>query len=95
MRFKREVASAILRELLTKDTCLASVPDVSHEDFVFHSSLLNDAGFIIAGVNYDYRETPFLAERITWDGYSRLSDFDEALGKEFDPKNFVRNLRRS
>ena len=92
MKFKREVASAILRELLTSNSSIEEVPDVSHDDFLFHSLMLKDAGLIVGGT--DFRGV-FEAERITWLGYARLSEFDEALGKEYDPKNFVRNFQRA
>lgn len=92
MKFKRDVAAAILRDLLTKNTMIEDVSDISHEEFVFHAGMLSDAGIIEAALLPDFSN--FQAQRITWFGYSRLYEFDEALGKEFDPKNFVRNFQR-
>lgn len=92
MMFKREIASAILRELLSKNTSINEVPGVSRDDLTFHTLMLRDAGLVLASMNHlDLYEI----ERITWLGYARLSEFDEALGKEFDPKNFVRNFQRA
>lgn len=92
MMFKREIASAILRELLSKNTSINEVPGVSRDDLIFHTLMLRDAGLVLASMNHlDLYEI----ERITWLGYARLSEFDEALGKEFDPKNFVRNFQRA
>ena len=92
MMFKREIASAILRELLSKNTSINEGPGVSRDDLIFHTLMLRDAGLVLASKNHlDLYEI----ERITWLGYARLTEFDEALGKEFDPKNFVRFFQRA
>lgn len=91
MKFKREVATAILRDLLTSSTPINEVGGVSVEEFTFHVNLLVDAGFI----KLDPCEEALTAERVTWEGYSHLYEFDESLGKEFDPKNFIRYFPRA
>lgn len=93
MMFRREVASAILREALVTNRPFGKVDGIDHEDFIFHAALLSDLGFI--KVELDIVERCCQVNRITWDGYSKLSDFDEALGKEFDPRQYARRFPRS
>lgn len=92
MQFNREVAATILRHALTANTSFGHIEDITQEEFFFHAALLSDIGLINAFIDPGVR----IAEiyRITWDGYAKLSDFDEALGKEFDPKLFIRNFPR-
>lgn len=91
MRFRKEVAASILKELLTTDKQVIRVHDVSKEEFGFHCLMLKDMGLIDAKQS-DGGFDSCIAYRVTWKGYSRLSEFCEALGKEYDPNHFVRNF---
>lgn len=92
MKFSRETATAILRELLTTNKAVTQIEGISREDFVFHVDLLRDCRLIEADIDHDLNS--YSAIRVTWDGYSRLWDFDVELGKEFDLKQFVRQFPR-
>lgn len=93
MKFKREIATAILRDLLTTKSVVNAVDGIAADEFVFHAYMLRDAGLIKAQLEPNLEI--YSAIRITWEGYTRLGDFDDGLAKEFDPKNFVRNFPRS
>lgn len=92
MQFKSEVAAIILRQTLTANTSFGQIENITQEEFFFHAALLSDIGLIHAFIDPGARIAE--VQRITWDGYSRLSCFDESLGREFDPKMFVRNFQR-
>lgn len=94
MIFHRAIAVAILRELLETDKPVSDIPGITKEEFKFHSAMLRENG-MIEGRETGSKGNNYLATRVTWSGYSRLYDYDEALGKEFDPKLFVRNMGRS
>ncbi|MBI6882374.1 hypothetical protein [Pseudomonas putida] len=94
MRFKKEVAAAILRKVLESNVkeVVRSVEGVSVEDFQFHCQMLSDMGVLNGAQEWGEEGKIFSIFRITWFGYTKLYIFSESLGKEYDPTMFARNF---